>query len=148
MICLKTARWMAVCRPWSDVAFCGIWSGSTLSAQACLSYYMVNILELCTPKFLIIWHKQTVQTPIRSSLIRVYTVCHSTKYFRTQLHKKQKLGKRSMKWSVRNFRNLPYLRLLVCSYFNNHSIKLTLCLLNKNFSRWHFETFLVFFLRK
>ena len=28
------------CRPWSDVSFCGIWSGSTLFAQACLSRYL------------------------------------------------------------------------------------------------------------
>ena len=25
------------CRPWSDAAFCGVWSWSTLFAQACLS---------------------------------------------------------------------------------------------------------------
>ena len=30
----------------------------------------------------------------RSSLIRVYTVCHSTKYFVKQLNKKQNLGKK------------------------------------------------------
>ena len=29
-----------------------------------------------------------------SSLIRVCTVCQSTKYFKKQLHKKQKLGKK------------------------------------------------------
>ena len=30
--------WMSgkQCRPWSDAAFCGIWSGSTLFAKACL----------------------------------------------------------------------------------------------------------------
>ena len=27
------------CRPWSDAAFCSIWSGSTLFAKACLSQY-------------------------------------------------------------------------------------------------------------
>ena len=27
----------------------------------------------------------------------LYTVCHSTKYFKKQLHKKQNLGKNSMK---------------------------------------------------
>ena len=31
----------------------------------------------------------------RSSLIRVYTVCHSTMYFQKQLHKKQNLGQNS-----------------------------------------------------
>ena len=34
--------------------------------------------------------------PERSSLIRVYTVCHSTKYFKKELHKKQNLGQKSM----------------------------------------------------
>ena len=45
---------------------------------------------------------QTVQTQIRQilkgavkySLIRVYTVCHLAKYFKKQLHKKQKLSKK------------------------------------------------------
>ena len=32
----------------------------------------------------------------RSSLIRVYTVCYSTKYFKKQLHKKHNLGQNSM----------------------------------------------------
>ena len=37
---------------------------------------------------------QTVQAQI--SLIRVYTVCHSTKYLKKQQFKKQNLGKNSM----------------------------------------------------
>ena len=36
------------------------------------------------------------QTATRSSRIKVYTVCHSTKYFKKQLHKKQNLGPKSM----------------------------------------------------
>ena len=28
------------CRPWSDTAFCSIWSGSTLFAQTCLPQYL------------------------------------------------------------------------------------------------------------
>ena len=28
------------CRPWSDATFCGVWSGSTLFAQAYLSQYL------------------------------------------------------------------------------------------------------------
>ena len=28
------------CKPWSDAAFCHIWSESTLFAQACLSQYL------------------------------------------------------------------------------------------------------------
>ena len=47
------------------------------------SSYMINVLKFQTPKCLIKWQTQTVQTQIRlfqrSSLIRVYTVCHSTK---------------------------------------------------------------------
>ena len=48
-------------------------------------------------KLLTKWHMATVQTQIRlflrSSLIRVYNVCQSIKYFRKQLHKKQTLDK-------------------------------------------------------
>ena len=72
---------------------------------------MVNILKFYTPKFLRKCYMQTVQTQNfwlniickqcrprsdcswRSSLIRVYTVCHSIKYFKKQLHKKQNLCK-------------------------------------------------------
>ena len=47
---------------------------------------------------------QIVQMQIRQllqySLIRVYIVCHSTKYFKKQVHKKQKLGQKSMEQSV------------------------------------------------
>ena len=32
------------CRPWWDAAFCGISSGSTLFAQACLQIYTVNTM--------------------------------------------------------------------------------------------------------
>ena len=42
---------------------------------------------------------QTVQTQIgswRNSLIRVYTVCHSTKDFKKQLHEKQNLNQKYM----------------------------------------------------
>ena len=45
--------------------------------------YMVNVLSFCTSKFLTKWHMQTVdpdQTASEGgSLIRVYTVCNSTK---------------------------------------------------------------------
>ena len=34
--------------------------------------------------------------PEGAAWIRVYTVCHSTKYFKKQLHKKQNLGQNSM----------------------------------------------------
>ena len=41
LMCLQYC-WMSVkqCRPRSDTTFCGIWSGSTLFAQACLSHYL------------------------------------------------------------------------------------------------------------
>ena len=54
----------------------------------------MNVLKFPTPKCLTKWHMQTVQTQI--SLIRVYTVCHSMKYFKKQLHKKHNLGWNSM----------------------------------------------------
>ena len=42
---------------------------------------MVHALKFCGLKFLIKWHVQTLQTHIKlSSLIRVFTVCHSIKY--------------------------------------------------------------------
>ena len=57
---------------------------------------MIHVLKFRTPKFLTKWHMQTLQTEvIRSSLIRVYTVCHSYKYFETQLHKIQNFGQKS-----------------------------------------------------
>ena len=31
------------CRPWTDAAFCGVWSGSTLFAQACPSQCLGKI---------------------------------------------------------------------------------------------------------
>ena len=40
----------------------------------------------------------------RSSLIKVYTVCHSTKYFKKELHRKQNIDQKRMEKSVRNFR--------------------------------------------
>ena len=33
-------------RPWSDAMFCGVWSGSTLFAQAYLSEYL-NTVYIC-----------------------------------------------------------------------------------------------------
>ena len=42
--------------------------------------------------------------PEWSSLIRVYTVCHSTKYFRKQHNKKQNIGQKIMEQSFPNFR--------------------------------------------
>ena len=66
--------------------------------------YMVNVLKFRTPKFLTKCHIQTMQTQIRltlqcswgSSLIRVFTVCHSTKHFKRPMHKKQNLSRKSM----------------------------------------------------
>ena len=53
-----------------------------------LIHYLViaNFRKFQTPKFLIKWHMQTVQTQIRlllkESLIRVYNVCHFIKHFK------------------------------------------------------------------
>ena len=42
------------------------------------------------------------------SLIKVYTVCHFTKYFKKELHKKQNLGQKGIEYNVRNLGHLPY----------------------------------------
>ena len=52
LICL-TCCWMSgkQCRPWSGDGFCGVWSGSTLFAQACLSQHLgllwCSVCEKC-----------------------------------------------------------------------------------------------------
>ena len=55
----------------------------------------VNVLKFLTPKFLTKWLMQTVQTQIRMLLI-VYTVCHSIKGLKKQLHKKHNLDRKSI----------------------------------------------------
>ena len=75
----------------------------------------VNILKFHTPK---VWQNVTCKQcrprsdcSWRSSLIRVYTDCHSTKYFKKQLHKKQNLGKKSMeKKKFKILGHLPYVK--------------------------------------
>ena len=53
-----------------------------------------------------------VLTQIRLLLqIRISTVCHSTKYFKKQLHKKHFLGQKSIEWSVQNFRTFTVVQL-------------------------------------
>ena len=66
----------------------GTQSKSMLSKLLCCiqtKRYTVMVLKFRTPKFIINWHMQTVQIQIRlllrSSLIRIYTVCHFIKYF-------------------------------------------------------------------
>ena len=49
---------------------------------------MVNVLKFCTPKFL-----TKADSDQRSSLIRVYTVCHSSTYLKIQV---QNLGQKCM----------------------------------------------------
>ena len=60
----------------------------------------VNVLKVQTPKFLAnaICKQCRPRSDCsrRSSLIRVFTVCHSTKHFKRQLHKKQNLNEKSM----------------------------------------------------
>ena len=41
------------------------------------------------------FQQNDVQT-VQSSLIWVYTVCHSTKYFKKHLHEKQNLSQKGM----------------------------------------------------
>ena len=59
---------------------------------------MVNILKLSYTKLSDKMSYANIadsdQTASEGSLVRVYTVCHSTKYFKKQLHKKQDLGKK------------------------------------------------------
>ena len=63
-----------------------------------LLLHTVNVLKFRTPNSLTKCHMQTVQTQIRrSSLIRVYAVCHSSKYFKKPLHKKQNLSQKKKK---------------------------------------------------
>ena len=58
-----------------------------------------------------ITYVQTVQTQIR--LLNVYTVCHSTKYFQKQLHKKQNLGQKVWKKVFKILGHLLY-HVLMC----------------------------------
>ena len=59
---------------------------------------MVNDLKFHTPTFLTKCIMQPCITETdyseRSSLIEVYTVCHSNKYFVKQVHRKYNLGKK------------------------------------------------------
>ena len=57
----------------------------------------VNVLKFQTPNGLTKPHMQCwprSDCSFRSSLIRVYIVCHSTQYFKKQLHKKLYLGQK------------------------------------------------------
>ena len=56
----------------------------------------VNVLKFCTSKCLYTNIADPDQTAPWSSLIWVYTVCYSTKYFKKELHKKQNFGQKSM----------------------------------------------------
>ena len=80
----------------SDQALSAVWSGPLLSIYRTVyskgtmvnfKHQMVRqngICKQCRPRSDCSW---------RSNLIRVYSVCHSTEYFKKQLHKKQYLGK-------------------------------------------------------
>ena len=57
---------------------------------------MVNVLKFCIQNFICKQCRPRSDCSRRSSLIRVYTICHSTKYFQKQLHRKQKLGHKRM----------------------------------------------------
>ena len=80
-----------------------------LSAMRVNCIDMVNVLKFPTPKFLTKCYickqcRPRSDCSWRSSLIRVFTVCHSIKHFKRQMHKKQNLRQKSMEESVRNFR--------------------------------------------
>ena len=70
-------------------------------------WYTVNVLNFVHQIFYLNGGKQCrlrSDSSWKSSLIRVCAVCHSTKYFKKQLHEKQNAGKKSIEWSVQNFR--------------------------------------------
>ena len=56
----------------------------------------------------------------QSSLIRVYTVCNSTKYFEKQLHKKQNLGQKIWNKAFEISGHLPYLSINNSEQDQNH----------------------------
>ena len=48
LMCLKyCCIYGKQCRPWSEAGFCGIWSGFTLFAEACLSEQIRYLLDFC-----------------------------------------------------------------------------------------------------
>ena len=53
----------------------------------------VNVLKFLTPKFS---DKMPYTNSADLDQIRVFTVCHSTKHFKRQMHKKQNLRHKSM----------------------------------------------------
>ena len=47
LMCLKYCyMYSKQCRSWSDATFCGIWSGSTLFAEAYLSQYLFRVIAV------------------------------------------------------------------------------------------------------
>ena len=54
----------------------------------------------------------------RTSLIRVYTVCYSTRYCTKELHEKHNLGQTSLKQSVQNFRTFTVVSRKLFFYFS------------------------------
>ena len=53
---------------------------------------MVNVLKFRTKSLSDKMEYANSADPDQTSLIKVYTVCYLTKYFKKQLHKKQNLG--------------------------------------------------------
>ena len=91
-----------------------------------LSNVMVNALKIHT-MFLIKWRMQTLQTQIRlllrSSLIRVYTVCHSTMQSFTNQNSSCLPGEVKFSWKTLKFINI-LLGMLVNFYLLSKKIKL------------------------
>ena len=63
------------------------------------------------------------------SLLRVYTACHSTKYFRKQLHKKQNLGPTNRHCDVRNFKTFTVFHICI-NYFETVSMGAAIFIIN------------------
>ena len=63
-----------------------------------------------------------MQTQIRLLLIRVYTVCHSTKYLKKQLHKKQNIGQKGMEKKV-SVENLKSKFILNCQNLKQEAVE-------------------------
>ena len=71
------------CRPWSDAAFCSIWSGSTLFAQACLSQYYGSLRYQWTrngKNLFVFWIAKTVHNKNKIS--------KKILYYKSQTHRR------------------------------------------------------------
>ena len=61
LMCINVAVCMANSRHWSDPAFCGIWSGSTLLAKAYLSQYLGLLRYIVFFYFYLLWYPYSTE---------------------------------------------------------------------------------------